>query len=86
MLREQIAIVARIVHEQQIHICDLNEMYLLKLQGEKQRESEDDMSIQNEIFDLGNIMTRLETSLKKRQEKVSKIFTHQLIFTKSGQL
>jgi hypothetical protein len=28
MLREQKAILARIVHEQQIHICDLNERYL----------------------------------------------------------
>jgi hypothetical protein len=75
MLREQNAIMARIVHEQQIHICDLNERYLLKLQGEKQRESEDDILMQNDIFDLGTIMTRLETSLKKRQEEVSKIFT-----------
>jgi hypothetical protein len=75
MLREQNAIMARIVHEQQIHICDLNERYLLKLEGEKEREGEDHMSMQNDIFDLGTIMARLETSLKKRQEKVSKIFT-----------
>jgi hypothetical protein len=56
MLREQNAIMARIVHEQQLHICDLIERYLLKLQGEKQREEEDNMSIQNEIFDVGSIM------------------------------
>ena len=65
MLREQNAIMARIVHEQQIHICDLNERYLLKLQDEKQREGEDNMSIQNEIFDIGTIMARLEMALKK---------------------
>jgi hypothetical protein len=75
MLREQNAIMARIVHEQQIHICDLNERYLLKLQGEKQREEEDEMLIQNEIFDLGTIMTWLQASLKKRQEDVSKTFS-----------
>jgi hypothetical protein len=33
------------------------------------------MSIQNEIFDIGTIMARLEVSLKKWQEDVSKIFT-----------
>jgi hypothetical protein len=75
MLREQNAIMARIVHEQQLHICDLNERHLLKVQGDKERESEDDMLMQNENFDLGTIMARLETSLKKRQEEVSKIFT-----------
>ena len=56
---------ARIVHEQQIHICELNERYLQKLQDEKQREGEDNMSIQNEIFDIGTIMARLEMALKK---------------------
>jgi hypothetical protein len=75
MLREQNAIMARIVHEQQLLICDLNEKLLLKLEGEKQRELEEDMATENDIFDLGTIMTRLETSLKKRQEEVSKIFT-----------
>jgi hypothetical protein len=52
MLRKQNAIMARIVHEQQIHICDLNERYLQKLQDKKQRKGEDNMSIQNEIFDM----------------------------------
>jgi hypothetical protein len=75
MLREQNAIMARIVYEQQIHICDLNERYLQKLQDEKQHEGEDNMPIQNEIFDIGTIMARLEMALKKRQEDVSKIFT-----------
>jgi hypothetical protein len=74
MLREQTAIMARIVHEQQLHICDLNERLLLKLEAEKEREREDDMLIQNDIFDLGTIMTWLQESLKKRQELVSKVF------------
>jgi hypothetical protein len=46
---------ARIVHEQQLLICDLNERLLLKLEGEKERERQDEMSIQNEMFDLGTI-------------------------------
>jgi hypothetical protein len=75
MLREQNAIMARIVHEQQIHICDLNEKLLLKLEGEKQLELEEEMAIENDIFDLETIMTFLKASLKKRQENMSKIFT-----------
>ena len=65
MLREQNAIMARIVHEQQIHICDLNEELLLKLEGEKQRELEESVAIENDIFEVDTIMTYLKTSLKK---------------------
>ncbi len=45
------------------------------MQGEKLREEEEDALIQNEIFDLGTLMTWLQASLKKRQEDVSKIFS-----------
>jgi hypothetical protein len=75
MLREQNALMARLVHEQQLHICDLNERYLQMVESEKQRTTDDDMSIQNDIFDIGGIMERLENSLKKRQGEVSKTFT-----------
>jgi hypothetical protein len=75
MLREQNALMARLVYEQQLHICDLNERYLQMVESEKQRTTDDDMSIQNDIFDISDIMTRLEKSLKKRQEEVSKSFT-----------
>jgi hypothetical protein len=60
---------ARIVHEQQIHICDLNEKLLLKLEGEKQLELEEEMAIENDIFDLDAIMTFLKASLKKTARK-----------------
>jgi hypothetical protein len=43
MLREQNALMARLVHEQQLHICDLNERYLQMVASEKQRTTEDDM-------------------------------------------
>jgi hypothetical protein len=72
MLREQNAIMARIVHEQQLHICDLNEEFLLKLEGDKQRELEEEMAIQNDIFEVDTIMTYLKTSLKKRQKDAAK--------------
>jgi hypothetical protein len=75
MLREQNAIMARIVHEQQLHICDLNERYFQKVERERLRTTEDDITIQNDIFDVSNIMKRIEKSLKKRQEEVSKTFT-----------
>ncbi len=75
MLRGLNALMARLVHEQQLHICDLNESYLQMVESEKQRTTDDDMSIQNDIFDIGDIMTRLEKSLEKRQEEVSKTFT-----------
>ncbi len=43
---------------------------------EKKRLTErDDMSIQNDVFDIAEIMKNLEKSLKQRQEEVSKIFT-----------
>ncbi len=74
MLREQNAIMARIVHEQQLHICDLNEKLLLKLEGEKQRELEESVAIENDIFEVDAIMTWLKTSLKKRQEDAAKTF------------
>ena len=65
MLRQQTAIMARVTHEQQLLICDLNEKLLLKLEGEKQRKLEEDMATENDIFDLGTIMTFLQASLKK---------------------
>ena len=52
MLREQNAIMARIVHEQQLLICDLNEKLLLKLEGDKQLELEEEMAIENDIFGI----------------------------------
>ena len=42
LLREQNAIMARVTHEQQLLICDLNEKLLLKLEGEKQLELEEE--------------------------------------------
>ena len=75
MLREQNALMARLVWEQQIHICDLNERYLQMVEENKRLTERDDMSIQNDIFDIAEIMKNLEKSLKQRQEEVSKIFT-----------
>jgi hypothetical protein len=64
----------RIVHEQQLHICDLNEKILLKLEGEKQRELEESVAIADDIFEVDVIMKWLKTSLKKRQEDAAKTF------------
>ena len=75
MLREQNALMARLVWEQQIHICDLNERYLQMVEENKRLTERDDMSIQNDIFDIAEIMKNLEKSLKQRQDEVSKIFT-----------
>jgi hypothetical protein len=85
MLREQTAIMARVTHEQQTLIRDLNERLLLKLEGEKEREREEEMLIQDEIFDLGTIMTWLQASLKNGKRKRRK-YSHQLISAKSSQL
>jgi hypothetical protein len=74
MLREQNAIMARIVHEQQIHICDLNEKLLLKLEGDKQRDLEESVAIEKDIFEVDTLMTWLKASLKKRQEDAAETF------------
>ena len=54
------------------------------MQDEKQREGEDNMSIQNEIFDIGTIMARLEIALKNGKRTCRK-YSRQLIFAKSAQ-
>ena len=74
LLREQNAIMARIVHEQQLHICDLNEKILLKSEGEKQRDTEETAEMVHDIFEVDLILTWLKASLKKRQEDAAKTF------------
>ncbi len=55
-LREQNALMARLVWEQQIHICDLNERSLQMVEEKKRLTERDDMSIQNDIFDIAEII------------------------------
>jgi hypothetical protein len=54
MLPEQNALMARLVWEQQIHICDLNERYLQMVEEKKRLTERDDISIQNDIFDIAD--------------------------------
>jgi hypothetical protein len=72
ILHEQNALMAHLVWEQQIHICDLNERYLQMVEEKKRLTERDDISIQN---DIAEIMKNLEKSLKQRQEEVSKILS-----------
>jgi hypothetical protein len=70
LLREQNAIPARLVWEQQIHICDLNERYLHVAEEKKKLvEMEDDIILDN-MVDITTLMTNLREKLPIEFSKI----------------
>ena len=75
MLRGQNALMARLVWEQQIHICDLNERYLRLVEERNQIAQLSDKPIYDSVDTIVNTIKTLQESLKQRLEKMSNILT-----------
>ena len=73
LLREQNAILARLVWEQQIQICDLNERYLHVAEEKSKLVQTEDKTIVDNMFDITTLMMSLKDSLQQRQQKVDEI-------------
>ena len=73
LLREQNAILARLVWEQQIQICDLNERDLHVAEENTKLVQTEDKTIVENMFDITTLMVSLKNSLQQRQQKVDGI-------------
>ncbi len=75
MLREQNAILAHLVWEQQIHVCDLTERYLQLAEEKEKLVETEDANILDHMIDMNELFTTLRESLEERQRKVSEILS-----------
>ena len=73
LLREQNAILARLVWEQQIQICDLNERYLHVAEETSKLVHTEDQLISDNMIDITTLMMSLKDSLQQRQQKVDEV-------------
>ncbi len=69
LLREQNSILARLVWEQQIHICDLNERYLQMAEENEKLVATENETILDNVVDTTTLMTNLATSLRETLEQ-----------------
>ena len=69
MLREQNAILARLVWEQQIQICDLNERYLQVAEEKSKLVKTEDQTIHDNMFDITTLMVNLKDTLQHDNKK-----------------
>jgi hypothetical protein len=75
MLREQNAVLAHLVWEQQIHVCDLTERYLQLAEEKEKLVETEDASILDHMIDMNELFTNLRESFEQRQRKVSEILS-----------
>ncbi len=75
MLREQNAILALLVWEQQIQICDLNERYLQVAEEKSKLVETEDQTIFDNMFDITTLMVNLKDTLQQRQQKMNEILS-----------
>jgi hypothetical protein len=73
LLREQNAILARLVWEQQIQICDLNERYLHVAEENRRLVETEDATILDGMLAVTSDMINLRNTLTQRQQKLNEI-------------
>ena len=73
LLREQNAILARLVWEQQIQICDLNERYLHVAEENTKLVQTEDATILDGMIAITSDMMNLRDTLMQRQQKLDEI-------------
>jgi hypothetical protein len=73
LLREQNAILARLVWEQQIQICDLNERYLHVAEENARLVETEDATILDGLLAVTSDMINLRNTLTQRQQKLNEI-------------
>jgi hypothetical protein len=75
MLREQNPILAHLVWEHQVHVCDLTERCLQIAEEKRSLVKTEDSTILEHMLDMTDVFTNLRGTLEKRQQEVSEILS-----------